>query len=294
MQGARRADGSGGRDRGIRRPSRAPVAALIAATLLLLSAGARAATIEIQTASLPAADPAGLADLSDAGSLRPYSACSAAAGAAASGHQALDRPLCGAALAPPAREFRVQRADAFLSLGLAGDTDNPQGIGEARGMLGFRHLMDGGALAGWKLGADVQLGRTAFGTLDTPLDEQMHLSLGREIVGWNLGLNAGATKLDAGNPALATQTLTLAAGVARGFAGGVPGESHRLSLRLEEDSAATGTWGWYQRTTLASLGYDYQRGVGSIGAEFALSRADATGIDGASSARSEIKFRHPF
>ena len=161
-------------------------------------------------------------------------------------------------------------------------------------MLGFRHLMDGGALAGWKLGADVQLGRTAFGTLDTPLDEQMHVSLGREVAGWKFGLNAGATRLAAVDPALATQTMSFAAGLARGFAGAAPGESHRLSLRLEEDSTALGAWSLDQRTTLASLGYDYKRGIGSIGAEFSLSRADSAGIDGQSSARSEIKFRRPF
>jgi hypothetical protein len=259
-----------------------------------ISATAEAAMIEAQTASLPTAEAAGLVDLSDAGALRPYSACGTAGGAATSGRPALDRPLCGAALAPPAREFRVDRADAFLSLGLAGDTTSPQAIGEVRSMLGFRHLMDGGALAGWKLGADVQLGRTAFGTLDTPLDEQMHVSLGREAGGWKFGLNAGATRLDAADPALATQTMTFAAGVARGFPGGAPGESHRLSLRLEEDSTATGTWGWDQRTTLARLGYAYKRGIGSIGAEVSLSRADSAGVDAQSSARSEIKFRHPF
>lgn len=290
MQGARTGDGGEKRDWGIRRLPRV-LAALAAAMIASFSANAEAAMIEAQTASLPTADAAALADLSDAGTLRPYSACSNAGGA---GHPAVDRPLCGAALAPPVREFRVDRADAFLSLGLAGDGTGGQAFGEVRSMLGFRHLMDGGALAGWKVGADVQLGRTAFGTLDTPLDEQMHVSLGRDVAGWAFGFNAGATRLDAADPALATQTMTFAAGLARGFAGGAPGESHRLSLRLEEDSTAAGTWGWDQRTTLASLGYDYKRDIGSIGAEVSLSRADSAGVDAQSSARSEIKFRRPF
>jgi hypothetical protein len=293
MQDARTGDCGERRDRGIRRLPRV-LGALAAAMMAAVSAPAEAAMIEAQTASLHTAEAAGLIDLSDAGTLRPYSACTASGGAATSGRPALDRPLCGAALAPPAREFRLDRADAFLSLGLAGDTTGPQAIGEVRSMLGFRHLMDGGALAGWKLGADVQLGRTAFGTLDTPLDEQMHVSLGREVAGWKLGFNAGATRLDAAAPSLATQTMTFAAGIARGFSGAAAGESHRLSLRLEEDSTATGAWGWDQRTTLASLGYDYKRGIGSIGAEVSLSRADSAGVDAQSSARSEIKFRHPF
>ncbi len=287
-----RASGYGERrDRGFPRLPRGPFAALLATALLVLSPAARAAMIEAETASLPA-DTAGLADPADGGGLHPYSACSAAGGAASPTRPAVDRPLCGAALAPPVREFRINRADAFFTLGLA--SDSAQGFGEVRSALGFRHLMESGALVGWKLGGDVQLGRTAFGTLDTPLDEQAHLSLGRDLAGWKLGLNLGATRLATGDAALATQTLSFAGSVGRGFAGGRPGESHRLSLRLEEDSAATGAWGADQRTTTANLGYAYRQGAGSIGADFALSRLDAVGAAGQSSARSEIKFQHPF
>ena len=259
-------------------------------TLAALAPAARAATIE--TAMLPPAESAlDLADPSGAGSLHPYSACSGAGGSSST-RPAVDRPFCGAALAPPARELRIDRADAFFSLGLAADSS--QQFGEVRSQLGFRHLMEGGALAGWKLGGDVQLGRSAFGSFEAPLDEQLHVSLGRDLSGWKLGVKLGATRLAAGDPALANQTLSFAGDVSRGFAGALPGEAHRLTLSLEQDSTATGAWGWDQRTSQASLGYAYRQGAGSIGADVALSRLDAAGVEGQSSARSEIKFRHPF
>jgi len=277
----------GGRNRGTARQWRRILAALLTIAALVPAAGA--ATLETATASLPAA---ALAGLPDADTFHPYSACTGAGGSASPTRPAVDRPLCGAALAPPARELRINRADAFFSLGLAGDSS--QQFGEVRSQLGFRHLMEAGALAGWKLGGDVQLGRTAFATLEAPLDEQLHLSLGRDLAGWKMGVRLGATRLATGDPALASQTLSFAGDVSRGFPGASPGEQHRLTLRLEQDSTATGAWGWEQRTSQASLGYAYRQGAGSIGADVALSRYDAAGVEGQSSARSEIKFRHPF
>ena len=268
--------------------------ALVWIAVLALAPAAQAAglvvsSVPVETAALSAA---GLADISDGDTLHPYSACSGAGSSGgASTRPAVDRPLCGAALAPPQRELRITRADAFFSLGLAGDST--QQFGEVRSQLGFHHLMQGGALAGWKLGGDVQLGRSAFATLEAPLDEQLHLSLGHDLAGWKLGVNLGATRLAIGDPALASQTMSFAGNVGRSFAG-APGETHRLSFKLEEDSTATGAWSLDQRTTEASLGYAFERGAGSIGADIALSRLDGGGVEGQSSARSEIRFRHPF
>src|SRR5258708_17454600 len=80
MQGARTGEGGDRRDRGIRRLPRI-LGALAAAMIATISATAEAAMIEAQTASLPTAEAAGLVDLSDAGALRPYSACGTAGGA---------------------------------------------------------------------------------------------------------------------------------------------------------------------------------------------------------------------
>ncbi len=65
---------------------------------------------------------AGFADPADSGGLHPCPACSAAGGDASPTRPAVDRRLCGTALAPPVHEFHINRADAFFALGLASDS----------------------------------------------------------------------------------------------------------------------------------------------------------------------------
>ncbi len=97
--------------------------------------------------------------------------------------------------------------------------------------------MGASALAGWKLGGDVRLRRTAFGTLDTPLDRAGASLAGPRSRRLEARPDRGATRTATGDAALATQTLSFTSSVGRDFAGGRRGESHRLGLRLEEESA---------------------------------------------------------
>lgn len=200
---------------------------------------------------------------------------------------------CNQSIPPSPHQLAIHRGELTWSLQMEGQD---QTAGSVRSGLAFDHSLSLAPFTGWKLHADAALDRPESAMDGLPVEQHMHVSLGKRLsAGWNFLFAVDSIARGAFDWASALQhSSAFAVTLTRAFRF-TPFESeHRVTLQGREERNVDQLYGTNQRTMLVQIDYAHNLDIGAFAAKARFTSAQAAGVAPQNEARAEINFSRQF
>jgi len=200
---------------------------------------------------------------------------------------------CNQSIPSSPHQLAIHRGELTWTLQMEGQDQTASSV---RSSLAFDHALSSAPFTGWRLHADAVLDRPESAMDELPVEQQMHVSLGKRLsLGWDLLFALDSMARGAFDPSSALQhASTFAVTLTRAFRFTPFGSEHRVTLQGREERDVDQLYGADQRTSLVEIDYAHSLDIGAFAAKARFTTVQAASVASQSEARAEINLSRQF